>query len=372
MLAVAHVVDDFSSANTGVTAAVRELIALMRRQGVGSEVFTVGAAANSLDIRTVTVPVLGLGRAWRRAPSLRERLLEGVVAGAIPHIHGLWMYPQWMAARECSSRVHPFVITPHNMLGGWLWRRGIFRRTKKAAYWKLLAYPEFRHAAVVHALTGFERDTLRDGFFKTQRIEVIPTPIDTEDLDCRAPEQTADTTNPYFLFLGRLHPVKGVELLIDAFGRLAETPELWIAGSAMDVAYEATLRERAARSWKANAIRFLGPVAGEEKWRLLKGAWCLCAPSYSEGLSMSALESLACSTPVITTPAAGLAETERAGGILANPTVDAIEDALRRASNWSVENRRLRGARARAVAMDTYAPSVVGPKYVAMYQSLRN
>jgi len=87
---------------------------------------------------------------------------------------------------------------------------------------------------------------------------------------------------------------------------------------------------------------------------------------------MSALEALACGTPVITTPAAGLADAERGGGVLAEPTVDAIEDALRKASDWSLEDRRLRGAQARAVALDTYAPAVVGPKYVSMYQSLMN
>jgi glycosyltransferase involved in cell wall biosynthesis len=368
------VVEDFSPANTGVTAAVRELIALMQRYGVESDVFTASndAVANFQDIHTVSAPLLGLGRIWRRAPSLRECLLKAIGTGAIPHIHGLWMYPQWMAARECAARAHPFVITPHNMLGGWLWQRGMIRHAKKAAYWKFLAFPAFRNASVVHALTDFERATLRDGFFESQRIEVIPNPIDAHEVDRRAPGRTVDTVRPYFLFLGRLHPVKGIELLIDAFSRLADAPELWIAGSATDLAYEAALRQRAARSARPGAIRFLGAVAAEEKWGLLKAAWCLCAPSHSEGLSMSALESLACSTPVITTPAAGLADTERGGGILAKPTVEAIEEALRRAADWSVEDRKLRGAQARGVAVDTYAPAIVGPKYMSMYQSLMN
>jgi glycosyltransferase involved in cell wall biosynthesis len=169
-----------------------------------------------------------------------------------------------------------------------------------------------------------------------------------------------------------MHPVKGLELLIHAFSRLGDAPELWIGGGANDPSYEIALREQAARSDRAGAIRFLGKVNGEEKWRLLKGAWCLCAPSFSEGLSMSALEALACATPVITTPAAGLADTERGGGILAEPTTEAIEQALRKASSWSVKDREMRGGRARAVAVDTFSPAVVGSKYVAMYRSLVN
>jgi glycosyltransferase involved in cell wall biosynthesis len=374
MLSLAHVVENFSPANKGVTTAVSELVTCMQRHGVTSQVFAPGHAVieSEQEIRTVSAPLGGLGRVWRWAPSLREDLLKAIERGAIPHIHGLWMYPQWMAARECAARTHPFVITPHDMLGGWSWRRGMIRRAKKAAYWKYIAYPVFRHAAVVHALTHFERDRLRAGFFESQRIEVIPHAIDTWEADRRAPGQTVDTRRPYFLFLGRLHPVKGLELLIDAFSRLADAPELWIAGSATDLSYEAALRERAARGPKSGAIQFLGAVAAQEKWALLKAAWCLCAPSYSEALSMSALESMACATPVITTPAAGLADTERGGGILTEPTVDAIEDALRRASSWSIEDRKRRGAQARALAVETYSPAVIGPKYVSMYKSLMN
>lgn len=374
MLAVAHVVEDFSPANSGITSVVSELAALMLPQGARSSVLAAGNSAVPAiqGIRVVSAPLARLGRRWRRAPALREALLEAIRTGAIPHIHGLWMYPQWMAARVCAAQAHPFVVTPHNMLGGWLWRRGMIRRVKKATYWKTFAYPAFRHATVVHALTGFERDILRDGFFESQRIEVIPNSIDVHEADRRTQGRAIETRRPYFLFLGRLHPVKGLELLIDAFGRLSGAPELWIGGATTDQSYEKALRERAVRSPRSAGIRFLGKVDSEEKWGLLKGAWCVCAPSYSEGLSMSALEALACGTPVITTRAAGLADAERGGGMLVEPTLEAVEEALRKASNWGVEDRRSRGAQARAVALDTYAPAVVGPKYVAMYQSLGN
>ena len=372
MLTVTHVVEDFSPANSGVTTAVYELAGLMLRHGVGSDVLAAGDGAGPAieGLRAVSAPIARLGRGWRRAPALREGLLSAIRAGAIPHIHGLWMYPQWMAARECAGKACPFVITPHNMLGGWLWRRGTIRRVKKAAYWKTFAYPAFRHAAVVHALTDFERDTLRDGFFRSQRIEVIPNAVDVREPDSRAPGRSVETTRPYFLFLGRLHPVKGLELLIDALSRMPDGPELWIGGAATDPLYEAVLRERAARRTRPGAVRFLGRVDRGEKWGLLKAAWCLCAPSYSEGLSMSALEALACGTPVITTRAAGLAEAERGGGMLAEPTAEAIEEALRKAAGWSIEDRRQRGACARAVALDTYAPAVIGAKYVSLYRSL--
>src|SRR5689334_24567988 len=114
MLAVTHVVEDFSPANSGVTTAVYELAGLMLRHGVGSDVLAAGdGAAPAIEgLRAFSAPIARLGRGWRRAPALREGLLSAIRAGAIPHIHGLWMYPQWMAARECAGKARPFVITP--------------------------------------------------------------------------------------------------------------------------------------------------------------------------------------------------------------------------------------------------------------------
>jgi glycosyltransferase involved in cell wall biosynthesis len=85
---------------------------------------------------------------------------------------------------------------------------------------------------------------------------------------------------------------------------------------------------------------------------------------------MSALEALACSTPVLTTPGAGLAGAARGGGIVVEPTVDAVEEALRQAADWSEDERRQRGMKARAVALDTYSPDVLRPQYLSLYRSL--
>ena len=85
---------------------------------------------------------------------------------------------------------------------------------------------------------------------------------------------------------------------------------------------------------------------------------------------MSALEALASSTPVISTPGAGLLKLEQAGGFVCQPNVDAIREALARASGWSIAERTVRGQRARALALTSYAPNVVAPQYVSLYQSV--
>src|SRR5687768_15610431 len=121
MLSVAHVVEDLSPANGGITSAVLELASLMHRQGIRNSILAAGR--NSMEhVNSVLVesaPIASMGRMWRMSPGLRKSVEMAIDSGAIPHVHGLWMYPQWMVAMESAKRARPFIITPHNMLGGW-------------------------------------------------------------------------------------------------------------------------------------------------------------------------------------------------------------------------------------------------------------
>jgi glycosyltransferase involved in cell wall biosynthesis len=357
MLKVSHVVEDFSAANAGVTAAVQHLTALLSARRVQTTV----VSPDDHD---------GFGRRWRYDRAIGDLVAREVERGAVIHVHGVWMHTQWRAAKECGAKGTPFILSPHNMLGGWLWKRGLLRRVKKEVYWRAVGYPVFRHVSAVHALTEHERQVLQQGFFKTQRIEVIPNAIDVTEADRKAMGSSVEDQRPFFLFLGRLHPVKGLDLLLEAFAALDTAFELWIVGPLTNSTYERTLVDKAKRCGRKNRVRFVGRVHAHDKWMVLRKAWCLCAPSFSEGLSMSALEALASSTPVISTPAAGLADLEEGGGVVCEPSVDAIRQALIQAAAWSIAERKLRGQRARALALRSYAPDVVAPRYVSLYESL--
>ena len=93
------------------------------------------------------------GTAWRFAPTLRQALAHAISESDVLHVHGVWMYPQWAAMGLALRHKTPFVLTPHNMLGGWLWRRGMFRRMRKRLYWegmvKSLAYRASVHSCAI-------------------------------------------------------------------------------------------------------------------------------------------------------------------------------------------------------------------------------
>lgn len=378
MLNVLHVTEDHSFANTGVTAAVDQLSARLAKS-LGSNgsahICAIGDAVASpcAAVEMTLLPVASMGRAWRWSGNLPERLAALVSAGqtGVVHLHGVWMAPQLVAGKVANAQRVPFVLSAHGMLAPWLWDKQGWRiRLKKKLYWWLAAYPAFKTASVVHAVTPRERDYLQP-LFPGQRIEVIPNAIDVAEVDANAGLACAEPART-ILFLGRLHPVKGVDLLIQAFAA-AELGAEWrvvVAGPAESPGYLDELKALAATLHVQDRIDFVGPVLGEEKWRRLKQAWVLAAPSYSEAMGMVNLEAASCHTPTITTHETGLWDWEKGGGVLIQPAVQELQTALRAASRWSLAERAERGRASRRLVELRYSWEVVEQQWLRVYREL--
>jgi glycosyltransferase involved in cell wall biosynthesis len=151
------------------------------------------------------------------------------------------------------------------------------------------------------------------------------------------------------LFLGRIHAVKGVDLLCDAWGALPpHTPaQLLLAGPGTG-APKARL-ERWVAGQTGPPARYIGPVDGQRKQRLLASAWLLVLPSYSENYGMAVAEALACATPVLTTTETPWREVEGEGcGWVVAPRADSLAFALNEALSLPAETHRAMRVRARA------------------------
>ena len=170
------------------------------------------------------------------------------------------------------------------------------------------------------------------------------------------------------LFLGRLHPIKGVDLLIEAFAAssLDTSWELLIAGPEEIPEFVDKLKKMA-NDAAPRRIRFLGHCGGERKLRLLASAWVLAAPSHSEVIGMVNLEAAAMRTPSITTHATGLTDWETFGGKLIEPGVEPIIKALEEAADWSVQERLARGDSMRKLVQDKFSLTTVGEQWTDFY-----
>ena len=375
---ILYVTEDHSVENTGVTGALDALTRQVSPE-FSAEILAVGPRSIEPPpgVALFELRSEGLARAWRIASGQRHLLRAFIGRSDLVHLHGVWMWPQWAAAREARRLGVPFLLTAHGMLERWTFERQSWRhRLKKMLYWNLLAHPAFKHAAILHALTPVEAETLR-GLFPHNQVITIPNGIDLAEIDgaLAALPEPDPAAPPYFLFLGRLHPKKGVHLLIQAFASLPDQHfHLVIAGPSQgrEAAYAASLPRLAQALGVGERVHFPGRVAGADKWRLYRDAHAFCLPTFSEGMPLVTLEAAACGTPVLTTPASGvLPEWEAHGGLLFAPQVDATAAALRQSASWTPTERQERAAALRRLVEREYAWQAVRPRWLEVYAGVR-
>jgi glycosyltransferase involved in cell wall biosynthesis len=160
---------------------------------------------------------------------------------------------------------------------------------------------------------------------------------------------------PFVLFLARLHTMKGPDLLLEAFAEVAGAhPQLQLVYAGPDYGMLAALRAHVAAHALASRVHFLGLVSGAERHWLLNNAVCVCQPSRDEGFSLSILEALACSRPVVISDRCKFPQVATTGAGIVVPlsasqvgaALDVyVSDPIRRARD---------GRRARALIEDSY------------------
>ena len=262
-------------------------------------------------------------------PILHSRAMSRAfktLATDVVHNHGMWMmqgeYAR-LARKRGNSRI--LVTSPRGSLSSWALRH---HRARKAllwpAQWRILAQSDLLHATAEHELADIRRIGLR------QPVVLLPNGIDLPDRPERVlPEKRT------LLFLSRIHPVKGIEMLLDAWKSLAARHPQWelaIAGPIVKSLYDlnAEIERRDLRR-----VRVLGGIYGDAKHDLYRSAELYVLPTHSENFGMSIAEALSHAVPVVTTRGApwSMLETERAGwwiSIGREPLEIALDEALSR------------------------------------------
>lgn len=380
-MSILHVTDAFNRANTGITQAIRELLDQSRDFANGLGLIAAGkidvAIPSGVFAEQVPLSQNPLLRSWNFAPdfgnTMRTMLTEHAVS--IVHIHGTWLHQQFAGVRVAKERDLPVVLTNHGHLEAWALRQpGFFGALKKKLYLDVMSAPLFSKVDVFHAISPLNRDMVRR-LFPSARIELIPNAIDIGVVDrALAGYQRDYTIAPHILFMGRLAPQKGVDLLIQGFGHAVLPPgwKLILAGPVENEEYAVYLNRLIAESSRRDAIEIKGPVWDlAEKFRMMANAWVVAVPSRSEAVGLVNLEASACRTPTITTFATGLLDWGEGGGLLIEPNAQAIARSLSEAAAWSDAERMDRGAASRALTEARYSTQYTAGLWAALYSSLR-
>jgi glycosyltransferase involved in cell wall biosynthesis len=328
-----HVVPTYLPATRygGPIYAVHGLCRALVRRGHQVDVFTtnVDGAGNS-DVPTgVAVTMDGVSVRYfpstlRRlyvSPQMRAALANSIGQYDAIHLHSVFLWPTYAAARAARREEVPYIVSPRGMLvpelvarksrfAKMLWIRAIERRT-------------FAQAAAIHFTADTEWDDARRMSMPLPDSFVVPNGIDLPAITSAA--RLPDT----LLVLGRINWKKGLDRLIDAMPHLPGANVI-IAGNDEE---ELTpkLRAQAERNGVSGRIEFRGPVSGAAKDALLQTSTALVLPSHSENFGNVVLEAMAAAMPVIVTPEVGLAEdvAQSGAGLVTGNAPESLAEAIR-------------------------------------------
>jgi glycosyltransferase involved in cell wall biosynthesis len=364
----------------GPPASIFGLCKGLQRAGVDVEVVTTTANGDSPlpasppeGTEYDGIPVRYAASAFPRrffGARIREPLGAAFERADVCHIHGIWNVPEWCASHLARARHLPYVVSPRGMLQPAAVRRGEWR---KAVAYRLLEHRNLRRASVLHATSEQEADALRDLDLGVP-VAVVPNGVDLDSAAAAAPGYRWRVDIPadafVILFLGRLHGIKRLDLLADAFVLASAThPSLHLILAGPDEHHLLPdLRARLVRH--AAHVHTPGDVSGADKWALLKDADVTVQCSDSESFGLAVVESLAAGVPAIATrtcPWSDLAV--RDCGRWVEQTPAAIADAIRELAD-DPAGRRAMGERASAYARERYSWDVIARAMSSIYSSV--
>lgn len=285
----------------------------------------------------------------------------------VVHVHSSWTFPVWWGCFEALAADRPLVMSPHGSLDPVRLAHSAWKKRLAGTFDRRF----LRRASAIHATSETERQWIQRYVGGSQRIEVIPIGVDLPPFALGAkPESRIRTV----LSLGRLHLLKGLDILLEAWHRAMHdqpTATAWrlLVAGPDEQATRKRLEEQARTLGLAN-VTFAGPLFGDAKARALADADLFVLPSRSENFGIVVAEALAMGIPVVTTTATPWAEINGRCGWCVEPAAKPMAHALAAAMTLSDAERAALGARGRRLVEENYTWATVGKAMERLYESV--
>jgi len=363
---VLHVIPSIAERSGGPATAIIPMCRALMQQGIEVLLVSTDAGLTKSDVAEYKgVPAMlfpsEFGESFKYSRPLASWLTTNIRQFDLAHVHAVFNHSSVVAARACRRAGVPYVIRPLGTLDPWSMTQ---KSLRKRLFWQVAGKRMLQGAAAVHYTSEAEK-------LSTERLtglnhgRVVPLGI----------EQTPVTTRenlvqrPYVLVLSRLHPKKGLDVLIDAFLSLAQQFSGWrlvLAGDGPPE-YVSQLKSKASQ---CDRIVFTGWVDGEQKDALLGCASLLALPSHQENFGLCVMEAMSHSVPVMVSPGVNLAQeivTANAGWVAA---IDKGSLTAKLAEALSDEAERAKRGRAGLQLSLLYSWENATKRLVQLYQQI--
>jgi glycosyltransferase involved in cell wall biosynthesis len=350
---ILQIISSVNPAGGGPIEGVKQLGATLISEGHQVEVASLDAP-NAPYLAEAVLPVHPLGPATlnygfspRFVPWLRTN--AGRYDTAI--VNGIWQYHSFGTWRGLRNSSTPYVLFTHGMLDPWFKKRYALKHIKKWMYWPWAEYRVLRDARAVLFTCEEERRLARTSFWLYRCNEVVLS------LGTARPKGDPESELLEFfthypelrskrlaLFIGRIHPKKGCDLLIEAFARVLRQQPDWhlvIAGPDQ-VGWREKLDDRAAQLGLAPRVTWTGMLTGAMKWGALRAAEIFVLPSHQENFGIAVAEALAAGVPTLISNKVNIwreIECDRAG-MVSDDTLEGLCGLLHSYADMPAQERQ--------------------------------
>lgn len=311
---------------------------------------------------------------YKISRSLTRWLFRNVPDYDLVHTNAIFSYPVLPAYWACQWHRVPYIITPHGMLEPWALS---YKARKKRFYYSWLEKPALNHASAIQMLASSEAERVKSLHLDAPLV-IVPNGIHRQDVETLPNpdifyQQFPDTRDKtLILFLGRIDPKKGLDLLATAFANTrAQFPNIHLIVAGPDnIGFLPTARGYFTEAGCVDAVTFTGMLTGVLKYAALAAASVYVAPSYSEGFSMSVLEGMASGLPCVITTGCNFPEAGEAGAAhVVDIDAGKIADALIGFLQYPNAAKAM-GDRARQLILEQYTWEQIATKMKDVYTAV--